>query len=228
MSAPRVIEGRLPVHQGTNKAQGQSEIAMMKIAYSPFSQCETNMNQPALDQEQWLERHRPYLSLLAHAHLNRRHSARLDTSDIVQQTLLNAFLKRDEFRGSTEAELAAWLREILKHKLADALRDQQRDKRDVRREQIFDEGIDASFSRTEGWLVSLQSSPSQKAVKQEDLLRLSQALSELPEAQREVIVLHHLQGQKLAEVAAEMDRSEAAVAGLLFRGLRTLHTLLGD
>ncbi len=186
------------------------------------------MNQPLLDQEQWLERHRPYLSLLAHAHLNRRHSARLDTSDIVQQTLLNAFLKRDEFRGSTEAELTAWLREILKHKLADALRDQHRDKRDIRRECTFDEGIDASFSRTEGWLVSLQSSPSQKAVKQEDLLRLSQALTELPEAQREVIVLHHLQGQKLAEVAAEMDRSEAAVAGLLFRGLRTLHTLLGD
>ena len=125
----------------------------MKIAFSPFSQCEPNMNQPLLDQEQWLERHRPYLTLLAHAHLNRRYSARLDTSDIVQQTLLNAFLKRDEFRGSTEAELAAWLREILKNKLADALRDRQRDKRDVRRECSFDEGIDASFSRTEGWLV---------------------------------------------------------------------------
>ena len=137
-------------------------------------------------------------------------------------------LKRDEFRGNTEAELAAWLREILKHKLADALRDQQRDKRDVRRECTIDEGIDASFSRTEGWLVSMQSSPSQKAVKQEDLLRLSQALTELPEAQREVIVLHHLQGQKLADVAAEINRSEAAVAGLLFRGLRTLHSLLGD
>ena len=200
----------------------------MKFAPSPFFHCDPNMNQPLLDQEQWLERHRPYLTLLAHVHLNRHHSARLDTSDIVQQTLLNAFLKRGEFRGSSEAELAAWLREILKHKLADALRDQQRDKRDVRRECTVDDGIDKSFSRTQGWLVSLQSSPSQKAVKQEDLLRLSQALTELPVAQREVIVLHHLQGQKLAEVAAEIDRSEAAVAGLLFRGLRTLQTLLAD
>ena len=200
----------------------------MKFAPRLFFNCQPTMNQPLLDQEQWLERHRPYLTLLAHAHLNRRHSARLDTSDIVQQTLLNAFIKRNEFRGSTEAELAAWLREILKHKLADAIRDQQRDKRDIRRECAFDEGIDASFSRTEGWLVSLQSSPSQKAVKQEDLLRLSQALTELPEAQREVIVLHHLQGKKLADVAAEIDRSEAAVAGLLFRGLRTLQKQLGD
>ena len=48
MSAPRVIEGRLPVYQGANIAQGCSEIAMMKIAFSPFSQCETNMNQPVL------------------------------------------------------------------------------------------------------------------------------------------------------------------------------------
>ena len=125
----------------------------MKLEPSPFFNFQPNMNQPLLDQEQWLERHRPYLTLLAHAHLNRRYSARLDTLDIVQQTLLNAFLKRDEFRGSTEAELAAWLREILKNKLADALRDRQRDKRDVRRECSFDEGIDASFSRTEGWLL---------------------------------------------------------------------------
>ena len=88
--------------------------------------------------------------------------------------------------------------------------------------------IDASFSRTQDWLAAVQSSPSQKAVKQEDLLRLSEALTQLPETQREVIVLHHLQGLKLAEVAAEIGRSEAAVAGLLFRGLRTLHTLLGE
>ena len=51
---------------------------------------------------------------------------------------------------------------------------------------------------------------------------------ELPEAQREVIVLHHLQGLKLAEVAAEIGRSESAVAGLLFRGLKNLHSLLGE
>ena len=58
-----------------------------------------------------------------------------------------------------------------------------------------------------------------------DSREYAHALTELPEAQREVIVLYHLQGQKLADVAAEIDRSEAAVAGLLFRGLRTLHTL---
>lgn len=192
----------------------------------PHFSGKTCMHQPPADPGQWLERHRPYLTLLARAHLNRRHPEKLDASDVVQQTLLDAFAKREQYRGGTEGELAAWLREILKNNLADALRAQQRDKRDVRRERPLEGAIDASFARTQDWLAAVQSSPSQRAVKQEDLLRLAQALTELPEAQRDAIVLHHLQGLKLAEVAAEMDRSEAAVAGLLFRGLRALQTLL--
>ena len=200
----------------------------MQKEFIPTIVGKPTMNEPRVDQEQCLDRHRPYLTLLVRSHLNRRHSARLDASDIVQQTLLDAFSKRDQFRGSSEAEFAAWLREILKHNLADALRDQRREKRDVRRERPLDEGIDVSFSRAQDWLAAVQSSPSQKAVKHEDLLRLSQALTELPDAQQEVIVLHHLQGLKLAEVAAEIGRSEPAVAGLLFRGLKTLHDLLGE
>lgn len=186
------------------------------------------MNQPPADHGQWLERHRPYLTLLARAHLNLRNSDKVSSSDIVQQTLLDAFANRDQYRGTTDAELAAWLRQILKHNLLDVLRDQRRDKRDVRRERPLERGIDASFSHTDDWLVAVQSSPSQRAVKQEDVLRLSEALSKLPDNQREAIVLHHLQGLKLAEVAVEIERSEAAVAGLLFRGLTKLHTLLDE
>ena len=57
---------------------------------------------------------------------------------------------------------------------------------------------------------------------------MSQALDALPIAQREAIVLHHLQGLKLAEVASELGRSESAIAGLLFRGLNKLYQLLND
>lgn len=178
------------------------------------------------DHGSWLERHRPYLTLLARAHLKPGRSTKIDSSDIVQQTLLDAYAKREQCRGTSDQEIAAWLREILKHNLADAIRDQQRAKRDVRRERSLEVEIDLSFSRTQSWLAAVQSSPSQRAVKQEDLLRLSQALTELPTAQREAVVLHHLQGMKLADVAAEMTRSEAAVAGLLFRGLKALQALL--
>ena len=186
------------------------------------------MSQPLADSSQSLERFRPYLKLLARTHLNPRQQAKLDSSDVVQQTLLDAFAKCDQFRGSSEAELAAWLREILKNNLADAIRDQRREKRDIRREQPLEGAIDASFSRTHSWLAAVQSSPSQRAVKQEELLRLAEVMTKLPEAQREAIVLHHLQGLSLADVAQEMGKTEAAVAGLLFRGLKTLHNLLEE
>lgn len=180
------------------------------------------------DQNHWFEQFRPYLTLLARAHVNSHNPAKLDSSGIVQQTLLDAFAKRDQFRGSSEAELAGWLRQILKHNLADALRDQRRDKRDVRRERSLEDEIDASFSRTHEWLAAVQSSPSQRAVKQEDVLRLSEVIAKLPEAQREAVVLHHLQGLSLADVAKQIGKSEAAVAGLLFRGLKTLNGLLKE
>jgi RNA polymerase sigma-70 factor (ECF subfamily) len=193
------------------------------------------MNQPAYSQlplaadpGACLERHRAYLQLLAGTHLRSRPAAKLDASDIVQQTLLDAYAKREQFRGLTEGELAAWLRQILKNNLLNAARDQRRDKRDIRREQPLAADVDDSFSRTDQWLLAIQSSPSQRAVQQEDLLRLSQALTELPEAQREAIELHHLQGLKLAEVAAAMERTEGSVAGLLFRGLAKLHSLLDE
>jgi RNA polymerase sigma-70 factor (ECF subfamily) len=186
------------------------------------------MNDVAADPGEFLERHRAYLNLLACAHLRGRQAGKLEASDIVQQTLLDAHAKRDHFRGLTEAELAGWLRQILKNNLLGAVRDQRRDKRDVRREQPLGGLIDQSFSRTDQWLQAVQSSPSQRAVQQEDLLRLSEAMTALPEAQQEAILLHHLQGLKLAEVASAMNRTEGSVAGLLFRGLAKLHTLLDD
>ncbi|MEO8271317.1 MAG: sigma-70 family RNA polymerase sigma factor [Aureliella sp.] len=178
------------------------------------------------DCDRLLERHRSYLMLLARARILPVNGRKLDSSDIVQQTLMDAFAKREQFRGSNDAELAGWLREILKHNLLDGLRNAQRDKRDVRREQALGATIDESISRADAWLAAVQSSPSQRASKQEELLRLSEALEALPIAQREAIVLHHLQGLKLAEVAVELGRSESAIAGLLFRGLNKLHQLL--
>ena len=73
-----------------------------------------------------LERLRDYLRLLARIQLGARPTTRIDPSDIVQQTLMEAFEKRDQFRGTTSEEHAAWLRKILARNVADALRAQGR------------------------------------------------------------------------------------------------------
>ncbi len=188
----------------------------------------SEMNQPVESNHETLDQFRSYLYLLARAHLGPRMQNKIDASDLVQQTLLDAHAKKNQFRGDTDAERAAWLRKILTCNLADALRHQHRAKRDVSRQRSLEAEIDGSFCRAESWLAASQSSPSQHVTNKEELLRLADALTKLPEAQRDAVILRHLQGMSLAEVASQLDRSEAAVAGLVYRGLNKLHDLLDD
>jgi RNA polymerase sigma-70 factor (ECF subfamily) len=171
-----------------------------------------------------LERFRAYLRLLARLHLGPRLQAKLDPSDVVQQTLLQAYQALGRFRGRTDAEWVAWLRQILAHNLANAARDLGRARRDVERER----SLEASSARLEAWLAAEQSSPSQRAARNEDLLRLAEALEGLPDAQREAVMLHHLHGWTLDEVGRHLARGPAAVAGLIKRGLKQLRQRLQE
>lgn len=174
-----------------------------------------------------LGRFRHYLCLLARARLGMRCSAKLDASDIVQQTLLDAHRKLDQFQGS-EDELAAWLRQILANNLVDASRALGREKRDIRREVSIQDQLDESSARLEACLAAVQTGPVTRAEKNEQLLRMAWAMSQLPEAQRDAVELHHLQGLSLAEAAEQLGRTPTAVGGLLRRGLRKLRELLGE
>ena len=175
-----------------------------------------------------LERFRAYLGLLARLEVAPPLRDKVDLSGVVQQTLLEADQgKRGQpNRARTDAETAAWLRSILSHNLSDALRKLAAQKRDIRREWSLDAALDQSASHLEQWLAAEQSSPSQRVIRQEELLRMAESLAALPEAQRRAIELHHLQGMALAEIAAVLGTTKSAVAGLLHRGLKTLRTRL--
>jgi RNA polymerase sigma-70 factor (ECF subfamily) len=173
-----------------------------------------------------LERFRHYLSLLARAQLGAAYRGKLDASDIVQQTLLDAHEKLSQFKGSTTAEMAAWLRQILARNLADVHRDFGREKRDIARERSLNVDLDESSARLELWLEAVQTSPIDRVDRNEQLLRLAAALAQLPEPQRLAVELHHLQGMSLADTARALEKSEASVAGLLRRGLAELRERL--
>ena len=175
-----------------------------------------------------VEQFRSYLLLLARMQLGRQPGHRLEPSDLVQQTLLDAHRQRGQFRGREPAEMAAWLRRMLACNLADALRALKRGKRDVARERSLEADLGESSARLEAWLAAEQSSPSQQAMHNEQQLRLADALNLLPEAQRDAVLLHYWQGLPLAETAAQMGRTPASVAGLLQRGLKTLRELLAE
>ena len=145
------------------------------------------------DEQRGIERYRSYLLLLARMQLEARPRSKIDPSDIVQQTMLEAHAKQGQFAGDG-AGLAAWLRKSLANNLKDALRALRRDSRDIARERSLEAAVEHSSAQLAGWLAAGHSSPSQRAVRNEDLLRLAAALQQLPEPQREAVVLHHLQG----------------------------------
>jgi RNA polymerase sigma-70 factor, ECF subfamily len=175
-----------------------------------------------------LERFRAYLDLLARMEVAPRLRDKVDLSGVVQQTLLEAHQGMCEQPRSerTPAKIAAWLRSILSHNLADVLRKLTAAKRDFRREWSLESALDQSASRVEQWLAAEQSSPSGQAMRQEELLAMAESLATLPEGQRRAIELHHLQGLPLAEIARELATTKSAVAGLLHRGLKALRIRL--
>jgi RNA polymerase sigma-70 factor (ECF subfamily) len=178
--------------------------------------------------DQPLERYRDYLRMLARIQLGARLQAKLDASDVVQQTILRAHEARGQFRGTSEGEKLAWLRAILANVLMAAGRVFETAARDVRREQSLEAELERSSVRLECVLAADQTSPSQGAVRAEELLRLAAALSQLPDDQRQAVELHHLKGLPLIDVAARMERTRPAIVGLLFRGLRRLRELLQE
>jgi len=175
-----------------------------------------------------LETFRPFLHFLARTRLDPRLQSKLDASDIVQQTLLEAYPALADFRGRSRPEMAAWLRQILARNLANALRDFCRAKRDLAREQGLEELAANSSARLLKWLEAEQSSPSLRLVRMEDEARLEAALEAMPEAKREVLMLRYFHGWGLPAIGKQVGKTVSAVASLLHRGLLELQTRLKE
>jgi RNA polymerase sigma-70 factor (ECF subfamily) len=186
------------------------------------------MSQPPEQDGLDLEGYREYLRTLARLQIAGRFRGKVDLSGVVQQTLLEAHQAREKLRGLNDAQRAAWLRRALANNLADEARRLGGKARDVGREESLQQAVDASSARLEALVAGQQPSPSEDAVRQEDLLRLAEALGRLPDDQRTAVELHHLDGRTLAETAEALGRSRSATASLVFRGLRNLRRLLDD
>ena len=173
-----------------------------------------------------LEQFTDYLRLLARLQLDQRLRARIAPSDIVQQTLLIAHQKQGQFRGRTDAELAAWLRTILVNILAQQMRRLRN--HPPERARSLQQALDESSARLEVYLDRHEATPGARLVHAERVMRLVAALSELPDDQRTALELHHLQGLTVPDVARRMERTVASVTGLLYRGGKVLRQKLSE
>jgi RNA polymerase sigma-70 factor (ECF subfamily) len=175
-----------------------------------------------------LDWYRPALRLIAEQMIGPAMRRREDASDIVQQTVAEAYAALAQFNGKTEPEFSAWLKQILRRNVSNLVRDNRAAKRDVRREQYLDAG-QGSVSVT--WLqpVDQVTPPSQYVIKAEAALNLARAIDELPDGQRTAVRMRHLEGCGIQEIATIMEKSPTAVAGLIRRGLQSLRrSLSGD
>jgi RNA polymerase sigma-70 factor (ECF subfamily) len=175
-----------------------------------------------------LECYRRYLSILARVQLGQRLQGKLDASDLVQDVFLEAHRHFPQFAGTTEGQFLAWLRQILAATMANLIRRYLGTQgRDIRLERELANELAHSSRVLDGALVAQVSSPSQQASKREQAVLLADALTELPEDYREVVLLRNLHGLSFPEVAERMGRTVDSVEKLWLRALIRLRQKMG-
>src|SRR5438128_1632994 len=169
------------------------------------------------------------LTLLARQQIGRRLQGKVDAADLVQETFLQAHRDFGQFRGTTEEELIGWLRQILAHSLAMCMRRYYgTQRRNVRLERELAGELDQSSQVLDHGLLARSSSPSHQAARREQAVLLADALGQLPEDYREVIILRHMEGLTFPEVAQRMGRSVNSVKKLWPRAMVQLRRALGE
>lgn len=122
----------------------------------------------------------------------------LESGDVLQQVLLDAFRSLDRYEPRDEAGFLAWLSGIVEHRLRDAADYHGADKRDAARVRPLD--ASGSVSPADA-LVDGGTTPPESAARSEAAQRLDACLSALPDAERELIVLRDYIGLSWGEIA---------------------------
>ena len=169
-----------------------------------------------------LRQYRGYLKTLARVQLHPVVGVKADASDLVQETCLVAHEGFDRFRGTTEAEFSSWLRSILASRLAKLVRFHAAQKRSVALERELYERLDRSSMALGQVLVHPGPSPSEVAAQRENARLVADAIENLAEDYRTVILLRHVEGLPYADIAKEMQRSVDSVKKLWVRALAQL------
>jgi RNA polymerase sigma-70 factor (ECF subfamily) len=176
-----------------------------------------------------LTHYRKYLLVLAAAQLEKRLAPRVSPSDIVQETMLKAQRHLAQFRGQTEKEFLAWLRQILATRLARFVEEHLlAAKRDIRREismEQFHGAMEHSAPPLKSLLRADVQSPSEAAQKREDSIVVADLLAQLPRKYRDILIWRNTQGLSFEEIAARLDRKPGATRMLWLRAIEKLRAI---
>jgi RNA polymerase sigma-70 factor (ECF subfamily) len=173
-----------------------------------------------------LDRHRTRLKRMVRVRLDRRIAARVDPSDIVQEALLEASTRLDDYLRTRPMPYYPWLRQLAWVRLDKARRRHTAHRRDVAREEPPDLPAESALELADRLLAG-DTDPADQAMRQERRQRVRAALGRLPAGDREVLTLRFLERLSTTETAAVLGVSENAVRLRHMRALERLRGRLG-
>lgn len=168
-------------------------------------------------------RHRDRLERMVAVRMDNLLRARFDPSDVVQEAYMEVSRRLSEYGKTRPIPFYPWLRQIAWERLVELHRWHFRKKRSVVCEQ-HDAMTpnDDSFCQLAEGLVASQSTPSGRMVRRELVDRVKQAMSNLDDASREILLLRHLEQLSTNETSAVLDVSVSAVKSRHFRAMQRL------
>jgi len=165
---------------------------------------------------------RAYLETLTFIQIDPRLRSKFGLSDVVQDTLLEAWHDLERIQTLDARGRKRRLRRMLMNNLLETIERWQAGRRDVRLERSLEAAAAESSCRLQAWLVAEDGPPSERLAEQEEALRLLEALAQLDARQREALILQKYHGWTLAQVAGHLGCTVGVVAGLHARGLQNL------
>jgi RNA polymerase sigma-70 factor (ECF subfamily) len=182
----------------------------------------------ATARDQLLQRYRRRLRRMVAVRFDPRLAARVDPSDVVQETLAEAAAQLNRYLKERPLPFYPWLRQLAQRRLIELYRRHvQARRRTVTREEATGGPPDRSALVLTEQLFGRISSPSSRLNRQERRDQVRAALAALPEHDREVLVLRILEGLPTRETASVLQISEVAVRSRQVRALERLKALLG-
>jgi RNA polymerase sigma-70 factor (ECF subfamily) len=186
------------------------------------------MTAPEDARNQLMKEYRAYLETLTYVQIDPRLRSVIGMSDVIQNTLLEAWRDVERIETLDADGRKRWLRRMLVNNRIEEIQRFRSKKRDFRLKQSLDAAVAESSCRLKNWLAAEDTPPDEGLARREEGLRLLEALSKLDPRQREALVLQKYHGWTLAQIAEHLGCTTGAVAGLHARGVKALREHLPE
>jgi RNA polymerase sigma-70 factor (subfamily 1) len=149
--------------------------------------------------------------------------SKLESMDIVQDTLMSALRDLDSFNYSNEGDFLRWLSGIAENHIRGNLDQLHAAKRDIRKEVPLERQSAGTCSQARGDLRPVAyTTPSLILMRKEDMDKLERAMDQLKPEYRQIIMLARIEGLQHKDIASHMGKSPEAVGMMLSRAMLAL------